>query len=402
MGRGARRSRRGIIQIHNCKEALELERGAYYGGRCDVFRYGHVAGPIYQLDVNSLYPSAMLAHAYPVRLLGVEQGPAINRVDELLQSCLLCAHVHIHSGRQTYPLRDSLGSRMVLGDFTTFLATPELSAALQGQDLARCYSVAYYAGADIFSKYVSTLYDLRRQAICSGNANGEIAYKLLLNSLYGKWAQQGTVWAECDRVRPARLWGTWSEREGTTGLAAVYRAIGGTVEREIPEGEWIHSYPAIAAHITSYGRERLRELIQIARLSNVYYCDTDSLLCSRDGVRRLHRAAQLRRGVLGSLRFEGLFPEGEIRGRKNYRLGGDAVYAGATITAAEHALRAATIDKSERVATTISSGPLPHVQHETVELDLSRNSLRGAIMPDGRVLPEVVGDATIEVDPEAL
>ncbi|GAI86888.1 unnamed protein product [marine sediment metagenome] len=45
------------IYIHNNKEAIDLERQSYRGGRCECFYLGELKDESYYfLDVNSLYP----------------------------------------------------------------------------------------------------------------------------------------------------------------------------------------------------------------------------------------------------------------------------------------------------------------------------------------------------------
>ena len=63
------------IWIHNNKEAIDLERDSYRGGRCECFYLGELKDENYYiLDVNSLYPFVMREDAYPVKYHKTHSG----------------------------------------------------------------------------------------------------------------------------------------------------------------------------------------------------------------------------------------------------------------------------------------------------------------------------------------
>ncbi|GAI17181.1 unnamed protein product, partial [marine sediment metagenome] len=56
------------IYIHNNKEAIDLERESYRGGRTECFYLGELKDDNYYIvDVNSLYAFVMREHLYPVK-----------------------------------------------------------------------------------------------------------------------------------------------------------------------------------------------------------------------------------------------------------------------------------------------------------------------------------------------
>ncbi|GAI80077.1 unnamed protein product, partial [marine sediment metagenome] len=53
---------------HNNKQAIDLERESYKGGRVECFYLGDLTNEnYYMLDVNSLYPFVMRNNVYPVK-----------------------------------------------------------------------------------------------------------------------------------------------------------------------------------------------------------------------------------------------------------------------------------------------------------------------------------------------
>jgi DNA polymerase type B, organellar and viral len=397
MARRGKRGGRPVIHIHACRPALGLERAAYYGGRVDVFRLGLVEGPVYELDITGFYPSIMREHRYPCQLLGVESEPSIARVAGLTRSYTCAAHVRIRSGDRTYPYRDTLGSRLVCGEYVTSLCGEELVAAIEEGHVIAAYRVSWYRTADLFTEYVDRLWDLRKKAQSANNSNLALGYKLLANSLYGKWAQHAESWVVDETVRPAALWGSWSQWDADAGEPATYRSIGGRVERQIRDTDWINASPIIAGCVTSRGRERLRHIICTAGVDNTYYADTDAIHTDATGLAALQRAGEIADGRLGALRIVSISDSAEYRGRKHYRLGGECVTAGARFDPRSWVRGSTVADRQDRAGHTVQSGPVPCVMHRTVPIDYSRRHIRGAVLPDGRVLPEVVGDEQIEV-----
>ena len=63
---GFRRSyKNDRIEIHDNDAVLRLERESLAGGRCEAYHIGSVSGPIYHLDINSLYPAVAYTQMLP-------------------------------------------------------------------------------------------------------------------------------------------------------------------------------------------------------------------------------------------------------------------------------------------------------------------------------------------------
>jgi hypothetical protein len=394
--------RRGVIHIHNCKPALEIERAAYFGGRCDVFRMGRIDEYVYVLDVNSLYPHMMAEYKYPCQLLGVEQGPSLSQVERWCENELLCCQVHLRTSRRTYPYRDARGSRVVLGDYVTYLASPELARSITNGDCVRIYVASRYARADLFSAYIGALYEMKTQWQKNNWQKDGNPYKGLMNSLYGKFGQHHEVWLSVDTVRPLAMWAEWSQWNPEAKEACEYRSLAGRVEQSVKDGDWLHAFPAIAAHVTSYGREYVRNLITIAGVENVHYTDTDSLHCNSVARERLRSRGLCDPSRIGMLRSDTEATECEYRGRRYYRIGAECVVSGATFGPRDWTNGRTQIDRTPGAHDVIAHGPTDVITHKTQQIQYHDRHIRGAVLPDGRVLPEVIGDGQIDVDEGAL
>lgn len=328
---------------------------------------------------------------YPVKLLGIESNLDVRTLMQLAEKLCVCAHVAIHCWDQTYPYRTPAGFHHPVGVYDTYLCTPELLRALRSRSVVGCYRAALYRRGKVFGDYVTQLYALRVEADRNGNEGLKTAIKLLLNSLYGKWGQHGNTWCECDYTRPIAEWSTWSTWNADIRRCLSYRSIGKHVECEVREGNWLHAFPAIAAHVTSYGRERLREFIAAAGPSEVYYCDTDSVHCSRSGYEEIIRHGAYDASGLGMVRIAGEYDKAEYRGRKNYRLDDECTLAGANCDPGQWQRNRAEVTVRQRAGEILRAGPVPNPPIKTQEIDYYGTGISGFTLPNDRVHPPICG-----------
>src|SRR4029077_1346443 len=54
------------LEVKRPKRLQAMAAAAYYGGRFEVTQIGKVAGPVYEYDINSAYPAAMLKLPCPL------------------------------------------------------------------------------------------------------------------------------------------------------------------------------------------------------------------------------------------------------------------------------------------------------------------------------------------------
>lgn len=180
-------------------------RSAYFGGRFEVRRFGHVEAPAYEYDINSAYPRALLEvpslaggtwhfhkgdpGSHPFALYNLHYdgtGPGM-RMD--LPQPLPVRH---RDGSVAFPLQ-------AIGTYWT----PEV-------DVTRRYVEQYGGKLTIHSawifepastvrpfEYLGPLYALRQKLKASGDG-AHVAYKLAMNSHYGKLAQQVGWWIDDD------------------------------------------------------------------------------------------------------------------------------------------------------------------------------------------------------------
>lgn len=377
------------IGIHNRKDAIDLERASYRGGRVEVFQTGKFNGQnYYKLDVNGLYAYVMADSPHPQKLLKIVRARNPDELFTLMQRWLTIADVIVDTDKPYYPYRSKNANFFPVGVFHTQLCTPELQIAMQEGHLRAIGQVALYEPADLFSEYINTLTPLRQKYKASGDTGRSLICKLLRNSLYGKFAQRGYRQevlgdAPLDEVSVRR----WVRAE--TGDRCVDWTFGGKVIRQYYEGESFDSFPAVSAHTAAYAREHMLMLLDLAGGGNVLYMDTDSLIVGEKGFKNLECARDDLK--LGHLKTEGITDDLEILAKKAYRFAGQDTIKGVK----KKAKRVGPQTYTQEYFTTLNygfrKGDLGSVQTYDAEIHTRHTVTNALVNTDGTVSPRELG-----------
>lgn len=185
-------------------ELYQAIRCAYFGGRVELVQYGSYQGSLYQYDINSAYPHAMR------RIPDLSNG-VWRRVEPVLTDNLMTLyHVRWDFTDRVicpFPLRMPGGSVIFAERGEGWYWQPEVAAAqaVIDRDRGRRGTSYNYAGCQMMLldayefvpasdrrpfAWIEDLYQRRLQAIADGQNGLQLAIKLVINSLYGKTAQQ--------------------------------------------------------------------------------------------------------------------------------------------------------------------------------------------------------------------
>jgi hypothetical protein len=302
-----------------------LARSCYHGGRCEAAFVGHLHQKIHSVDVNSMYPYVMSYAEMPLRLRGVSRFVQIHHLKKLLKDYCICAHVRL---KTTEPFAAVvLNGKLCFptGEFDAYLSTPELQYAIDIGALVEVKLCASYDKGVPFREFALELYNQKERASRAGNDIEARHWKLLLNSFYGKWGQSGRKWTEvgtCDDT----LFKTERTIDAQTRKKVTKRYFGGLIYERADDGESRESHPAIAAHITAHARMILWALIREVPPQDYFYCDTDGLLVSENGLDVLHD--RMDQHVLGKLKHVRSYTDITIYGCKDLILNGKRVCKG--------------------------------------------------------------------------
>ena len=240
---------------------------AYFASRVEVFERDCKEALYY--DINSSFPHSM-AKPQPGNYL----GPAKKLPDAL--DALFIAECEIEI-KDVYlpptPYR-SIDKRILFptGKWEAMLDVTDVRLLLEnGHKIHKVNSVHMYEPFTDLSAYVSVLYELKRT---SEGFKREV-YKLLLNGLYGKFGERPEK--EKMLLNPFTVDCPHDGKHvNDECMAMIYPGVWKVDEViDIP-----HAHIPIGAHITALSRELLFN--HLKSCSKVFYCDTDSVLCSPD------------------------------------------------------------------------------------------------------------------------
>lgn len=380
------------ILIDTDERALACSRACYHGGRTEAWRIGTIPGQWHLLDINSQYPAVMQAERYPAVLAGYYRNVTVDRLSSLMRTYLCCASVRIKTPVPVVPIEHNKRLVFPIGEFDATCSTPELRWLIKHGYLLGVYDVAVYTGERIFQTWVDEMYALRMKYRAEGNTVEDTHTKRLMNSLYGKYGQSGRTFDiidTTDDLNPA----SWVDVNAETGESTKMRRIMGVIQAEVKEAESANSHPAIAAHVTAYGRMLLWSHIERAGIEHVIYMDTDSLLIDDVGLKRLKRRIDPDR--LGALKHEATYIGVTIHGPKDYHFGDKVRTKGVKDTAVWLDDNTVEQDKWSGLAGMIRAGKADSPVTQRIVKHLRRTYQKGTVQEDGRVVPFVLGNGVV-------
>ena len=380
------------IYIHNNKEAIDLERESYRGGRVECFRLGELNSETYYiLDVNSLYPFVMRNNLFPYKYYYTTFNVSIETLSSLLESHSVIANVFISTEIPAYAVKRER-TIFPIGKFWTVLTTPELKFALDNNHILKIGRIVIYYSSDLFKSYVDKFYSLRQDFKSAGVAEYEQICKLLLNSLYGKFGQKADIWKkigdcpdEPDRVEVCFKRGYNKPYKLRYLLGEIFESTG-TVES-------FNSFPAISSEVTAYARMYLFKLLNIARFSNCFYCDTDSIIVNEAGFSNLY--SLLHDTKLGYLKIEETTSFVNIRGLKDYSTTNKTVLKGIRKKAIQISEQTYSQEKWPSFKGLLRSDDVNTYTISTVTKTLSREYTKGIVLSSGFVRPFVLNESEL-------
>jgi len=282
-------------------EIIESAQHAYYGGRTEAFSLGRFHN-VKMLDVASMYPWAMTAGKFPIPWSNFKR---ISPKDEIKPLGLYRVRVKSDIYPGILPHRSKSGLDFPIGTWEGWYIGEELLAAKElGVSIKVLSGYTFIEEADPFTDYISRMFALKQ----SSRGPAREMYKLLGNSLYGKFGQKG------ENVRAMPL-GEFLDRKGKR--PENYRiwlglAIWTETKKPPPWGNFIW-----AAIVTARARVKLRLEMRNLMLNGcrILYCDTDSILYSGDVSSYTVKARSI-----GDFELRGEYSECFLVGKKEYGL----------------------------------------------------------------------------------
>jgi hypothetical protein len=252
-------------------------RPFYFGGRCQAFQTGELKGDWKIYDVNSMYPHVMATCMHPVS--------ATPHYEKTITPRTHFAKIDAWSDG-ALPIRQENGSLAFPRGVNTFFACiHEIKAGLETGTLRilKTHFTIYFEVMTCFDKFIETFYEKRQQAKAEKDKVNELFYKLVMNSSYGKFAQDPRKYEKFlfdPEEMPQPLKGELEPNDPRIDKAWYLHTINSgrcIYAKSADRGEFGFFNVATAASITSAARALL--LRGISRARRPIYCDTDSLIC---------------------------------------------------------------------------------------------------------------------------
>jgi len=335
-------------KFHMNDKINEIEKYAYFGGRTEALQLGKITDiPIFNLDVSSEYPAAMIASKMPYELVGFNPKPISQALDYHLKHNYLIVDCTINTNLPVFPMRadisttkENINVRIInnydqmqsgfkiiypIGTYRTWLHHNEFIYALDHNLVQDIHAYVVYKAAYLFNDFVQTLYSLKAQYATEGNKSFRHMTKIMQNSLYGKWGQEYHVTKSIAKLPNDKVEVTYgySDKYGYTFTDIAWF---GELFRTYQSGLSTYSFPAIAGAICSNARMILWNYREIAGHENNYYGDTDSLFVNQSGYDNL--TPNIAPNELGKLELKGTSDNLIIYGNKDYEFGDEKVHKG--------------------------------------------------------------------------
>jgi len=374
------------INVHINEEVLELERKTLHGGRCECFFIGKLKkGIYYKVDINSMYPYIMKVNDFPVKFIkqGVNVDPAaILKVAPLYSFIAEC---EIETDAPVYAMHHNGKLIFPVGRFKTFLATPSLLFGIRHGHVKKVLKVACYKKANLFNNFVDYFYNKRMEFRAAKNPAFAYLCKIILNSLYGKFGQRQSriIYTGRNEKAPDMRRLIIDYETHKTSIHQVF--FGRETIIDQGEEEATNSMPAISAHVTDHARLYLWNLIDQAGLSNCFYCDTDSIIVNKLGLKNL--IPELHPDQLGRLKIEGQARRVILRGAKHYTFGSEVKCKGIKRGTKQNKDGSFTYVYFPGIVSELRQGITEDYRIESQTKRLTGKYDKGIVSKSGRVLP---------------
>ena len=266
------------IHIPSRNEDTFIRRG-YYGGHADTYKpYGE---DLYYYDVNSLYPYIMKTFAMPGGVPvwdGNLVGQELSKLYGFIEAFVVCPRTIT---RPFLPYRDQNNTLIFpTGKWVGVYYSEELKYAQDiGYNIITLRGYLFEKKDSPFEGFVSSLSGKRIEAKKKGDDAMAYTYKILMNTLYGRFGinPQSTITEVCDRERYDIL----IKKDIIFGekLSERYYIVSYVINKgDVDDSDWKPpriSAVQMAAAITACSRIHMYKYIS---RPDCYYTDTDSAI----------------------------------------------------------------------------------------------------------------------------
>ncbi|MFA5297635.1 MAG: DNA polymerase [Lutibacter sp.] len=261
---------------------------SYYGGRNEAFYIGKCNAVCY--DINSMYPHSMINEQFPnPKHLRLKTHITVN---DFLTFYLLhyegCANITVKHKEIDYgflPLKRNGKLLFPVGTFSGWYNFNEIRFALKHEAIIIKKVDRVIFSSPMKSPFIDYAKDLYKKKAETNNELMRYVYKLLLNSLYGKFAQRiksEQIYIDNIDLQYKIIQEYQSKKQLIKIIPFSLERKDCFIEVKNNRGFLYHSIPLFSSYITSGSRVHL--LAQILKYKEFVplYCDTDSIFFKKN------------------------------------------------------------------------------------------------------------------------
>ena len=254
----------------------DVFRRFFFGGRVQCFEQGDIKVKALSADINSAYPNAMMQkHPYGLNY-ACNEGKPRKKSDKwgpMFFDIECVAH-----GAFCYRGKDGALYYPDDNETRTYHVTGwELVCAIETNTASDIKILQHYEFLELkdFSEYINYFWEKRLEYKAAGDKHASDFAKLMMNSLYGKFATNPDRYKENFLVPKDEFYSTFinGELEETDSWHEFREWV--IVQREQDNSKKKFFNLATAASITGYNRAKLWRAI--TECERPFYCDTDSI-----------------------------------------------------------------------------------------------------------------------------
>lgn len=295
------------LLIHRDTEALTAERRAGWTGRAEVWKWGEHYGPLHEWDFNLAYAHIAANYELPTRYLGTTATRSTRLRVPFRNGYATLYRVTVRSDVPIVPTSYESFIRWPIGEFETTLWDVEAALALENGAELIAHEAWLYKKSPLLCKWGQWII---------GELNGEsreadpitaIMLKHWARSLIGRFGIRYPKWNHvADSNSPELSYFECFDADG--GDDTKYLQIAKQWFELAGSEEGSDSAPAVMSYIMALSRCQLWDAIQAAGESEIYYMDTDSLIVTSHGSKKLDDYSKTL--VDSSLRHKGVYEHG--------------------------------------------------------------------------------------------
>lgn len=267
-------------------------RESYRGGRTESY-YIKKELPFLYFDINSLYPYVMATNKYAVSFYREEENYSLNWLEEDVENYSIFALIDYDFShdyeRLPIVVRVKIGNNYKLTQKYSaqdvWLTGKEVLEILKEGGNVKIKKVLLYKQRDLFSRFVYDLYKKREEYKKEAERGDQKAkvmekfYKLILNSLYGKFGQRIVERIISDDETILSYFEDIEDNITRKNINGLYWTFHGSFATAKLSKSPKSSYPvSISSEITANARLYNWKIQKIFGVENVYMTDTDSFV----------------------------------------------------------------------------------------------------------------------------